>query len=477
VPIERVEQVLDRLTSDGSLVRGEFRPGGSGREYVDEGVLRQLRRRSLAALRAEVAPVDQVALARFLPAWQGVGIRRRGPDGLAEVIGVLQGAALPASVLETSILPARMAEYRPSDLDALCTSGEVVWVGAGAIGSRDGRIRLAFRDQIALLVSLPTDPPTNPEHDLIRNHLATSGASFWHEIVAAVAAGDHNADEPAVLEALWDLVWAGEVTNDSLAPLRSYVSKRKTSGSTQKRRRPRVGQIRATGPAQAAGRWSLVAPLLVPEPAPTQRLTARALQLVERYGVLTREAALGEGQVGGFAGVYPLLKALEERGELRRGYFVEGLGAAQFALPGAVDRLRSAASDRNRQDDGTSTVHVLASTDPAQPYGASLPWPDTEGRPARTAGSHVVLVDGEAAIYLERGAKSMLTFEAALNSDRWIEPLVDLVRSKTIRTLEIAKINGVPWAESETTETLVAHGFVKAYKGLTWVANTRSLGS
>ena len=477
VPIERVEVLLDRLTSDGSLVRGEFRPGGSGREYVDEGVLRQLRRRSLAALRAEVAPVDQIALARFLPAWQGVGIRRRGPDGLAEVIGVLQGAALPASVLETSILTARMAEYRPSDLDALCTSGEVVWVGAGAIGSRDGRIRLAFRDQVALLVSPPNDPPADPAHDLIRNHLASSGASFWHEIVAAVAAGDHHSGEPAVLEALWDLVWAGEVTNDSLAPLRSYVSKRKPSSSSTKRRRPRVGQIRATGPPQAAGRWSLVAPLLAPEPSPTQRLTARALQLVERYGVLTREAALGEGQVGGFAGVYPLLKALEERGELRRGYFVEGLGAAQFALPGAVDRLRSAASDRDRNEDESITVHVLASTDPAQPYGASLPWPDTQGRPARTAGSHVVLVDGEVAIYLERGAKSMLTFEAALSSDRWIEPLVDLVRSKRIRTLEIAKINGVPWAESEMTETLVANGFVKAYKGLTWVANTRSLGS
>ncbi len=464
----RAVDALERLVGAGHLVRGEFRPDGTTREWVDEGVLRQLRRRSLASLRAEVAPVEAAALGRFLPSWQGVGIRRRGPDGLAEVIGVLQGAALPASVLERSILPARMADYRPSDLDALCTSGEVVWVGAGAIGSNDGRIRLAFRDQIGLLISPNSEPPSDPVHDLLRAHLATGGASFWHDLSAAANAGEEHFGDAQVLAALWDLVWAGEVTNDSLAALRSYVAGKAASTSRQTRRRPRVGQLRAAGPPQAAGRWSLVSPLLQPEPSSTQRATAQALQLVERYGVLTREAALGEGITGGFAGVYPVLKALEERGDIRRGYFVEGLGAAQFALPGAVDRIRASGSEF---DD--APVVMLAATDPAQPYGASLRWPESAGRPARVAGAHVVMIDGLPAVFIERGAKSLVSFPAALETSTWVDQLKELVVSGVIRTCEIGKIDGEPASASPLATTLIDQGFIKAYKGLTWHGPSR----
>ncbi len=460
---KRAVDAFERLVSAGHLVRGEFRPDGTTREWVDDGVLRQLRRRSLASLRAEVAPVEAAALGRFLPTWQGVGIRRRGPDGLAEIIGVLQGAALPASVLEKSILPARMADYRPSDLDALCTSGEVVWVGAGAIGATNGRIRLAFREQIGLLVSPNPDPPSDHVHDVLRAHLGTGGASFWHDLLVAANAGDEHVGDAQVLAGLWDLVWAGEVTNDSLAPLRAYVAGKAASSSRQARRRPRVGQLRAAGPPQAAGRWSLVSQLLQPEPSSTQRATAQALQLVERYGVLTREAALGEGVTGGFAGVYPVLKALEERGDIRRGYFVEGLGAAQFALPGAVDRIRASGSDFDDVD-----VVTLAATDPAQPYGASLRWPESAGRPARVAGAHVVLVDGLPAVFVERGAKSLVSFPAALDSSQWVDELKQLVSSRVLRLLEIAKIDGEPASASPLAQTLVEHGFVKAYKGLTW---------
>ncbi len=469
VGVDRAEQALERLAADGRLVRGEFRPEGSGREWVDDGVLRQLRRRSLAALRAEVAPVEQAALGRFLPGWQGVGVRRRGPDGLAEVIGILQGAALPASVLESAILPSRMIEYRPSDLDLLMTSGEVVWVGAGGIGAKDGRIRLAFRDQLGLLVSPDPEPPDEPIHDAIRARLASMGASFWHDVVAAVADADGvPPSDKAVLAALWDLVWAGEITNDSLAPVRAFLGSGSVgSSSRSSRRRPRVGQLRAQGPPQAAGRWSLVGPLLQPEPSATQRQTARALQLVERYGVLTREAALGEGISGGFAGVYPMLKLLEERGEVRRGYFVEGLGAAQFALPGAVDRLRTAAAESHDLDAEPQTV-VLAATDPAQPYGASLRWPETAGRPARVAGAWVVLVDGEPAVFLERGGKSLVSFPVAFESDRWIDPLKALVSDRRLRALEIGRIDGEPSSASPLAHVFVDHGFVKAYKGLTW---------
>jgi len=428
----------------------------------------------LAALRAEVAPVERSALGRFLPAWQGVGVKRRGVDGLADVLGVLQGAALPASALERSILPARMAQYRPADLDLLCTSGEIVWVGAGAVGSNDGRVRLAFRDQVALLVDPNVEPPAEPLHDLLRAGLGEGGASFWFDLVSAANADGVGYTNDAVLAALWDLVWAGEVTNDSLAPLRAFLGKKSAPGARKQRRRPRVGQLRQSGPPQGAGRWSLVSSLLVPQPAPTARTTARALQLVERYGVLTREAALGEGITGGFAGVYPMLKALEERGELRRGYFVEGLGAAQFATPGAVDRLRALSDSR-----GEGTTVVLAATDPAQPYGASLRWPESNGRPQRSAGAHVVLLDGELALYVERGGKSLVSFPVLhdrpelLGDPRWVEALKDLLRSAMLRSLEVAKIDGDPASDSPLYEIMTNNGFVRGYKGLTWVPPRR----
>ncbi len=467
--VERADAALESLAACGRLVRGEFRPDGTTREWVDDGVLRQLRRRSLAALRAEVAPVEKNTLARFLPHWQGVGIPRRGPDGLADVIAILQGAAIPASVLERSVLPARMAEYRTSDLDALMTSGEVVWIGAGAIGSKDGRIRLAFRDHAALLISPNDAPPAEPLHDALRSHLAANGASFWYDLVGAAQQLGLQYGDKAVLAALWDLVWAGEVTNDSLAPVRSFLGTKKSRSSTQRRRRPRVGQMQAAGPPQAAGRWSLVSGLLTQQAPPTQRTTAQALQLVERYGVLTREAALGEGISGGFAGVYPVLKALEERGDLRRGYFVEGLGAAQFALPGAVDRLRTSAATDFEED----SVVLLAATDPAQPFGASIPWPDSAGRPARAAGAHVVIVNGEAGIYVDRGAKSVVGFPAAHESSLWVDALKDLARRGHVRSLEISKIDGDPSGDSPLADILTEHGFVKAYKGLTWIPPRR----
>jgi ATP-dependent Lhr-like helicase len=480
----RVRPVLDALVADGRLVRGEFRPGGAEREWCDPEVLRQLRRRSLAVLRAEVEPVDGAALGRFLPAWQGVGLPRRGLDGLVEVLGVLAGASVPASVLESDILPSRMADYRPSDLDALCTSGDLVWLGASPLGSTDGRVRLVFRDQVDLLVPEP-DPdelPDGPVHDALRGHLAARGASFWAELVGAVAASEEDYGEAVVLAALWDLVWAGEVTNDSLAPLRSFVasSSGRKPRAAAPRTRPRPGRLSRLGPPTGAGRWSLVSSLRGPlpgqaAPSSTEVAHARAMALLDRYGVLTREAALGEGIVGGFAGVYPVLKALEERGAIRRGYFVAGLGAAQFAVPGAVDRLRSAREPRRadalggadgRGGSDPADLVVLAATDPAQPYGASLPWPPTDGRPARSAGALVVLVDGEAAAYVEKGGRSLLTFPAAVVDGRWPDALAALVRRGQRRSLEIAKIDGAPARESPHADLLRGAGFTDGYKGL-----------
>ena len=466
---------LASLVAEGRLLRGEFRPGGADREFCDAEVLRRIRRRCLAALRQEVEPVPPEALARFLPQWQGVGGRRRGVDALADVVAQVQGAPVAASVLEADVLACRMAGYKPAELDQLCTSGEIVWVGAGALGATDGRVRLVFRDQAALLVPA-AEPCEGAVHDALRNRLRDGGASFWPDLVAAAQTASLPYDTETVLAALWDLVWAGEVTNDSLAPLRARIAGHRSGGSRRqpsragrtssragrsRRGRLRLGGLSATGPPSAAGRWSLVEPLLGPQPAPTESALARAHQLLDRYGVVTRETALGEGAEGGFAGVYPVLKALEERGEARRGYFVAGLGAAQFALPGAVDRLRG-----TRTPEPDAPPVVLAATDPAQPYGAALAWPDSPGRPARTAGAHVVLADGLPLVVLERGGRSLATFEGAESNDAWIEAIIGLVKDGRLRKLEIGKVDGTAVRETPWAARLEAAGFTAAYKGM-----------
>ena len=459
---------LASLVAEGRLLRGEFRPGGADREYCDAEVLRRIRRRCLAALRQEVEPVPPEALARFLPDWQGVGGRRRGVDALADVVAQLQAAPVAASVLEADVLACRMTGYKPADLDQLCTSGEVVWVGAGALGATDGRVRLVFRDQAALLVPA-AEPCEGALHDVLRDRLGDRGALFWGDLVAAAQAAALPYDTDTVLAALWDLVWAGEVTNDSLTPLRARIAgqprsrtRRSPSRAGRSRRgRLRLGGLSATGPPSAAGRWSLVEPLLSPQPPATESALARAHQLLDRYGVVTRETALGEGQEGGFAGVYPVLKALEERGEARRGYFVAGLGAAQFALPGAVDRLRG-----SREPEPDALPVVLAATDPSQPYGAALGWPESPGRPARTAGAHVVLIDGVPMVVLERGGRSLTTFEGAESNDAWIDAVIGLVKDGRLRKLEIAKVDGTAVRETPWAARLEAAGFTSAYKGM-----------
>ncbi len=464
VPVSRIDAVLRRLAERGRVVRGEFRPGGTTREWCEVEVLRSLRRRSLARLRSEVEPVDGPALARFLPAWHGADRTRRGTEALLDAVGQLQGAAIPASVLEADVLPLRVDGYTPAALDALLAAGEVVWAGAGGLGANDGRIRLAFRDQAPLLIPpIDGDDEARPDgelHAALRDHLASAGASFWPELVRATG----TADEAAVLTALWDLVWAGEVSNDTLHPLRAVLAGGSGGRRTKGRRgRPRPGRLRAVGPPAGAGRWSSVAPVLEPRPSPTELRHAAALQLLERQGVVTREGVLAEGLPGGFAAVYAVLRALEERGQARRGYFVAGLGAAQFALPGAVDRLRS---HRERGED--EVVLALAATDPAQPYGAALPWPPSPGRPSRSAGAHVLLVDGVPLAYLERGARSLATFEGAADDLRWTSGLRELVKNGRVRSIELAKIDGVEWGESPVTPLLLDEGFQPGYKGPTY---------
>jgi ATP-dependent Lhr-like helicase len=472
----RVVGALRALEQDGRVVRGEFRPDGVRREWCDTEVLRQLRRRSLAVLRKEVEPVEVEALVRFLPAWHGVPAQRSGIDGVVEALGLLAGAPLVASTLDADVLAARVRDYRPSLLDELCTSGDVVWVGAGAVGTADGRIRLCFADQLALLAPSweVQERPSGERHDALRTALADRGALFWHQLRAAAPTGR----EEDVLLALWDLVWAGEVTNDSLAPLRVVAPPIGGAAGRSPRRggagrsRPRPGRLSRGGPPAGAGRWSLVAPLLEPAPSPTEAAHAAALQLVERHGVVTREAVLAEGVVGGYASVYGVLKVLEERGQVRRGYFVSGLGAAQFALPGAVDRLRQARAGAPDHLDAPPPPPpvVLTATDPAQPYGATLAWPESPGRPARIGAAVVVLRDGELLAWFDRRSHHLVTFPATFEDTAWAEALAEQVTSGRLRKVELRKIDGDSLAASPHRDVLItvakAAGFVDSYRGL-----------
>ncbi len=470
----RVLGALAALEADGRVVRGEFRPTGVRREWCDAEVLRQLRRRSLATLRREVEPVEPAALARFLPAWHGIPAERRGTDAVVEALGLLAGAPIVASTLESDVLSSRVLDYRSAQLDELCTAGDVLWVGAGAIGSADGRVRLCFADQLPLLAPgwEVQERPAGALHDALRTVLAERGASFWTQLRAAAPG---TADDE-LLAALWDLVWAGEVTNDSVAPLRSFTGR--GGGRTVRgagRGRPRPGRLNRVGPPAGAGRWSLVEPLLQPAPTPTEAAHAMARQLVERHGVVTREAVLAEGVVGGYAAVYGILKVLEERGQVRRGYFVSGLGAAQFAVPGAVDRLRQA---RQSADDSMGVAQspalVLAATDPAQPYGATLPWPESPGRPARTAAAVVVLRDGVPLAWYDRRSSHLVTFPRTGEDHSWAEALADEARRGRVRRIEVRKVDGEPLATASLaptiTEAAKSAGYTDGYRGLTFAA-------
>ena len=456
-----VEDRLRALAAGGTLLEGAFRPGGAAHEFTDPDVLRQLRRRSLARLRREVEPVEPEVLGRFLPAWHGVGSSAGGVGRLVEVVAQLEGVPIPASVLERDVLPARVSGYTPRLLDELGAAGEVVWIGRGTLGRDDGRVALFRRDRVDLLATAGSgdDRPSEPVHDAIRQHLQRRGASFYPQLRASVT---DVRNEEELLDALWDLVWAGEVTNDTFAALRALSLPRSRSKAT-----PRPGRLTALGPPRAAGRWSLVADLVGEERTPTERGHALATTLLERHGVVTREAVAAEGIAGGYASVYPVLRAMEESGRARRGYFVAGLGAAQFALPGAVDRLRVA------RDDDEGSVRILAATDPAQPYGAALPWPrgaDDERLPLqRAAGAYVVLTDGQAVLYVERGGRSLLTLPAAADADRRdraVAALPQLVApAGPMRELRLERVDRGPVGVSQVAASLRDAGFRPSYRG------------
>ena len=471
LPLDAVQMALGALEAEGRVVAGEFRPGGTSREWCDAEVLRRIRRASLAALRREVEPVAPVALARLLPGWHGVGSAIRGVDRTFEAVEQLQGAPLPASVLEPDLLAVRVRDYTPAWLDELTTAGEVVWTGRGTLGTGDGLVALYLREQAALLAP-PRDADAalgeqaGPAHEALLAELERRGAAFWPELHRAAGGGEPT----TVLDALWDLVWAGLVTNDGLAPLRARVGQgaRRAPGRSRRRRAPRA--LERSSPPAASGRWSLVAEVLGDTPpAGTERAAALAAQLLDRHAVVTRDGVGVEQLPGGFGAVYGVLKAMEESGRARRGYFVEGLGGAQFAMPGAVDRLRAL-----REGDGEGTVVALAATDPANAYGAALAWPTPAGEgahtPRRVAGAHVLLADGELLAYLERGGRSLLTFgdlaAAPARAAAIADGLAGFVASGRLAQLRLARLDGAEPGAHPLVAALREVGFADHPQGL-----------
>ncbi|WP_170211707.1 ATP-dependent helicase [Saccharothrix australiensis] len=475
-----VTGVLERMAAAGRLVRGELRPGGTHTEYCDAEVLRRLRRASLARLRAEVEPVEPAALGRFLPSWHGVGRRPRGAptvDDVYSVVEQLAGAPLPASAVESLVLPARLPGYRPALLDELTASGEVTWTGCGSLAGGDGWIALAPADVADLLLPdlVPEATPDSSLHTAVVEALG-GGALFFRQVVDRVSLQGPTTDAE-VVGALWDLVWAGVVTNDTLSPLRALVS---GGGAAHKPRRTaprgRYARMRTgrpdlpsrTGPPTAGGRWSLA---VVPAADPTRRAHARAEAFLERHGVLTRGALDTERVTGGFSGVYRVLRAMEESGQVVRGYVVEGLGAAQFAARGAVDRLRALSRPPGQDHVGAPEAVVLAAADPAQPYGAALPWPDPVGegrhRPGRKSGALTVLVDGVAALYVERGGRSLLSFSEEDDVLRAAaQALGRAVRDGWLGQLAVQRADGEVALGSRLAGVLQEAGFRATPKGL-----------
>ena len=549
-----VASTLRRLAAEGRVAEGEFLPGGRGTEWCDAGVLRLLRRRCLAKLRKEAEPAPAEALARFLPAWQNVSqsavAGRRGnaagpgsgrpasPDAVYDAVAQLAGAAVPASALETLVLPSRVAGYQPSALDELTAAGEVVWSGAGALPGGDGWVVLAPASAALLLLPPPGDISMTPLHEAVLAALDGGGGMFFRMLcdraVTMLPEQERGtAGDGAVAAALWDLVWSGRISNDTLAPLRTVLSSgrpwapspaaggiRSAGGSAvssgsgvtgglriagrpgrQGARRQGYGRPAMpsrTGPPTVSGRWSLVLP---GETDPTRRLHAVARMLLDRHGILTRGAVATERVPGGFAALYPVLRAMEDAGQCRRGYFVEGLGAAQFALPGAVDRMRAMAADADilavpgapgpgtpdpwaigpgapvpggpPGADAPRSVLVLAAADPANPYGSALTWPDrpdeTPGghRPGRKAGALVVLADGHLVLYVERGGRTLLSWTsvpAVLGPSA--AALADAVRGGALGRLTVERADGAAVHDSPLAQALESAGFRPTPRGL-----------
>ncbi|NLE82801.1 MAG: ATP-dependent helicase [Rhodococcus sp.] len=477
--------VLQRFAHEKRVTEGEFRPSASGSEWCDSEVLRRLRRRSLAAARQEVEPVGTATLGRFLPGWQHVGGTLRGIDGVATVVEQLAGVPVPASALESLVLPARVADYSPTMLDELTATGEVVWSGAGTISGKDGWVRLQPADAAPFTLTTPPESDLTDLQQRVLDALSGGGAFFFRQLAEVVEAASSTAtDDAALVAALWDLLWLGHITNDTLAPLRSLLSdtSRASTSHRSPRRPPRSRPYRGMalpsrgGPPTVSGRWSALPSI---ESDPTVRASATAEMLLERYGVVTRGSVINENVPGGFALMYKVLGTFEDNGRCRRGHFVDTLGGAQFSTPHVVDRLRGysdsldfSRTDRSRSGHNAAGPAItLAACDPANPYGAALPWPgrpDTRPahRPGRKAGGLVVLVNGELVLFVERGGRTVLTFSDDPGTLRiGASSLAAVVKRGGIDKIVVEKVDGETVHGSDFAPILTEAGFSATPRG------------
>lgn len=484
-----VDATLKELAQEGRIISGEFSNTAApeststdetDQQWCDANVLRTLKQRSLARVRQQIKPAQPDACARFLIDWHSIGRRRHGPEALLDVVEQLQGLLLPASCLETDILPARLSSYQPGELDELCAAGEVIWQGCGTLGTNDGRIILFLVDDFELLapeLNVDQEIPHDELTESIRTYLQTHGAVFFSAIHSAV--GGFRND---VFDTLWRLVWDGEVTNDTLSPIRSLIrssrsSHRSTASGTSARRRRatrrferRTQSRRSVLLPGSEGRWSLIRNADAASFSPTERKMERVRQLLDRMGIVTRESVASEGIAGGFSAMYPILRALEDSGQIRRGYFIEGLGAAQFAAPGADERLRNLAS---QPDSSNSSPIMLSAIDPANPYGSLIAWPDTarseSAKPRRSAGAHVILHDGFALAFLNRAVDMLTTFHCAnLNQSELAQLAADAIAdfSRAHSPVLLTTIDGIPAQKSELAPAFVRAGFQPSSSGL-----------
>ena len=471
------EPVLKSLHVQGRLLEGEFRPEGHHREWCDSDVLRMIRRRTLARLRREVEPVDQRVFSRLVTRWQGVVTPRRGLDALLDAIDSLQGTAIPASDLEREIFRARVTGYTPSDLDTLVAAGEVVWVGVERIGERDGRLALYLSQNLPkLLPPVVTQPELSDRATSILEALKNQGAQFFPSLHSAAGGGFPN----DTLDAIWELVWAGLVTNDTFHPLRSFLRPKDDRraralaadgppGSPEFLRRFRS---RTEGGAPSHGRWSLISARMSPSVTPTEWSANIAQQLLVRYGIIMRETAVAESIPNGYSTIYPALRTMEESGWIRRGMFIAAMGAAQFAMTSAVDMLRSLRTSPETPE----AVH-LAASDPANVYGAFLPWPRESDEQAhgmaRASGASVVLVNGVLAAFLRRRNPSLRVFLPEDEPDRsqfaraLARKLAEVAIQRQSRKsgLLIGEINGRDAREHFLARFLEESGFVSTVLG------------
>jgi ATP-dependent Lhr-like helicase len=460
LPVAAVDTLLAVLESRGTLVRGEIRPGGTALEWCDAEVLRRLKRRNLAHLRNEVAPVDASALAIFLPQWQGAAGEKRRP--LIEVMAQLQGLALPWTTWCDVVLPQRVAGFTVSQLDELAATGQLAWVGCGASGPRDGRVAFYLRRQVRDLLQ-PAPVPENLDAlpRAILEVLTDEGASFPVDIEFSLRDRGQAFSQAEFREALWELAWAGQITNDTFAPLRELA------GGEPRRRRPRYRPVEVP----VAGRWALVSNLVPTPPADTRIAVARTQLLLERYGVVSRECLQAEDFAGGFGPIYRVLREMEEQGKVRRGLFIDGLSGAQFAVAGAVDRLRGCRLQSEERDTppGPADVVALAATDPANPFGTLLPWPATsnENQPAprRVAGAWLIMVRGTPVLYAGKRCRKLVTFQAAdaLGEGALataIETLRNLPRGNRRSFPVIESIDDIPAADTGLLEQFRACGYL-----------------